>query len=59
MVRFTPDQNGWVADKTSRLPGRGVYLCSSECAAAVAKNKRFPGLSQAAEFLRTGSSMIN
>jgi len=59
MVRFTPVQHGWVADKTTRRPGRGVYLCSSECAEAVAKNKRFPGLSQAAEFLRTGTNMIN
>ncbi|MBV8423556.1 MAG: DUF448 domain-containing protein [Candidatus Eremiobacteraeota bacterium] len=48
MARFTRKADGWTVDGRTRGPGRGAYLCSSECATRVAKNKRFPGLSGAA-----------
>jgi len=44
--RFTRRAGRWVADAaSSRADGRGVYLCSRECAERVAKNKRYPGFS--------------
>jgi hypothetical protein len=34
-----------------RQAGRGVYLCSAECAKRVEKNRKYPGLaSSAAEY---------
>ena len=42
--RFTRVDGRWVADAGKRSEGRGVYLCSSDCAQRVAKNKRYPGL---------------
>jgi predicted RNA-binding protein YlxR (DUF448 family) len=42
--RFVRRGDGWVADPKRRAPGRGTYLCGSQCARAVIKNKRFPGL---------------
>jgi len=60
MRRFTRASGGWVADRGSRQPGRGAYLCSAKCAERVAKNKRYPGLAaSAAEFLKTSSNMLN
>ena len=56
MVRFTRRRDGWAPDGTSRHQGRGAYLCSAKCAEQVAKNKRFPGLARAAEFLTTGDT---
>ncbi|MGH7661801.1 MAG: YlxR family protein [Vulcanimicrobiaceae bacterium] len=54
MVRFTrAGQSAWMPDGPSRQPGRGAYICSAKCAARVAKNKRYPGLAAAAEFLVT------
>ena len=39
----------WQADgRSKRAPGRGVYLCSVECAKRVEKNKKYPGLASAA-----------
>jgi len=39
----------WRADTgKKRMPGRGVYLCSAECARRVEKNKKYPGLAAAA-----------
>ena len=39
----------WLADAgLTRKPGRGVYLCSPECARRVEKNKKYPGLASAA-----------
>ena len=49
MVRFTQGPNGWMQDEKTRQPGRGAYLCSAKCAEQVAKNKRFRGLSAAAQ----------
>jgi predicted RNA-binding protein YlxR (DUF448 family) len=43
--RFTRLEGRWVSDAGKRHEGRGVYLCSRECAQRVAKNKRYPGLS--------------
>jgi predicted RNA-binding protein YlxR (DUF448 family) len=46
-VRIEP--RAWRADKgRKRLPGRGVYLCSAECARRVEKNRKYPGLASAA-----------
>ena len=56
MVRFTRTGHGaWTPDGSRRQPGRGAYLCSPKCAARVTKNKRYPGLATAAEFLKTGT----
>ncbi|TAM58094.1 DUF448 domain-containing protein [bacterium] len=49
LVRFVRGDAGWVIDLYRRAPGRGVYLCSAVCGTRVAKNKRYPGLSAAAE----------
>jgi predicted RNA-binding protein YlxR (DUF448 family) len=38
----------WLPDACSKRPGRGVYLCSAECAVRVEKNKKYPGLASAA-----------
>lgn len=51
LVRFVRSPAGWQADRgVARLkqPGRGAYVCSDACGAAVAKNKRYPGLAAAA-----------
>lgn len=50
LSRFVRAGDGWKADRLGRhkQPGRGAYLCSDPCAAAVAKNKRYPGLATAA-----------
>lgn len=44
LQRFVRRTDGWVADRHRRGPGRGTYLCGTQCARAVIKNKRFPGL---------------
>ena len=44
LQRFVRRDGGWAADGARRSVGRGVYLCSVQCAGAVIKNKRFPGL---------------
>jgi len=44
LQRFVRREDGWTADGTGRSDGRGVYLCDTQCAEAVIKNKRFPGL---------------
>jgi predicted RNA-binding protein YlxR (DUF448 family) len=44
LQRFVRCNDGWTADGTRRSAGRGVYLCGTQCAGAVIKNKRFPGL---------------
>jgi predicted RNA-binding protein YlxR (DUF448 family) len=44
LQRFVRRDNGWTADGNGRSTGRGVYLCGTQCAGAVIKNKRFPGL---------------
>ena len=49
MIRFTRGADGWIADGVTRNPGRGAYICSAKCVGRVAKNKRFPGLSRAAQ----------
>ncbi|HVA38887.1 MAG TPA: DUF448 domain-containing protein [Candidatus Dormibacteraeota bacterium] len=49
LLRFVRRGGDWVADARRREPGRGAYLCSAACGARVAKNKRYPGLSAAAE----------
>ncbi|TAM78045.1 DUF448 domain-containing protein [bacterium] len=49
LVRFVRDGAEWAIDVRRRAPGRGVYLCSAVCGVRVAKNKRYPGLSAAAE----------
>lgn len=51
----------WRADDAKRLPGRGVYLCSSpDCLRQAEKNRRFPGLAAAAaeSGLQQGSSFV-
>jgi predicted RNA-binding protein YlxR (DUF448 family) len=53
MQRFVrvpgPGKPAWLPDAGSkREPGRGVYLCSAECAKRVEKNKKYPGLASAA-----------
>jgi predicted RNA-binding protein YlxR (DUF448 family) len=44
LQRFVRRDHGWSADEARRSAGRGVYLCGVQCAGAVIKNKRFPGL---------------
>jgi predicted RNA-binding protein YlxR (DUF448 family) len=44
LQRFVRRDDGWTADGSRRSTGRGVYLCGTQCAGAVIKNKRFPGL---------------
>jgi predicted RNA-binding protein YlxR (DUF448 family) len=44
LQRFVRTDDGWTADGARRSDGRGVYLCGTQCAGAVIKNKRFPGL---------------
>ena len=44
LQRFVRREGGWTADGPRRSDGRGVYLCGTQCAGAVIKNKRFPGL---------------
>jgi predicted RNA-binding protein YlxR (DUF448 family) len=44
LQRFVRREDAWSADGTRRSAGRGVYLCGTQCAGAVIKNKRFPGL---------------
>jgi predicted RNA-binding protein YlxR (DUF448 family) len=44
LQRFVRHGAGWTADGPRRSEGRGVYLCGTQCAGAVIKNKRFPGL---------------
>jgi len=50
MARFVRTPDGWRpdGDDRKRRPGRGAYLCSAVCGAAVAKNKRYPGLAAVA-----------
>jgi predicted RNA-binding protein YlxR (DUF448 family) len=50
MRRFVRlDHRSWQADTgRRRQPGRGVYLCSAECAKRVEKNKKYPGLAASA-----------
>jgi predicted RNA-binding protein YlxR (DUF448 family) len=43
LQRFVRRADGWAADALRRTDGRGVYLCGSQCAQAVVKNKRYPG----------------
>ncbi|TAM90857.1 DUF448 domain-containing protein, partial [bacterium] len=49
LARFVREGTAWAVDVRRRAPGRGVYLCSAACGVRVAKNKRYPGLSAAAE----------
>jgi predicted RNA-binding protein YlxR (DUF448 family) len=44
LSRFVRRGDRWTADGARRSDGRGVYLCGTQCAGAVIKNKRFPGL---------------
>ena len=44
LQRFVRRVDRWAADEGKRSAGRGVYLCGTQCAEAVIKNKRFPGL---------------
>ena len=44
LLRFVRRDAGWTADGRRRSAGRGVYLCGTQCAGTVIKNKRFPGL---------------
>ena len=44
LARFVRRGDRWTADGARRSEGRGVYLCGTQCAGAVIKNKRFPGL---------------
>jgi len=37
----------WLVDAGKRRPGRGAYLCSARCQAALRKNKRYRGLADA------------
>ncbi|MBV9104203.1 MAG: YlxR family protein [Candidatus Eremiobacteraeota bacterium] len=53
LVRYVRADSGrqseWRRDPVGRRrPGRGAYLCSSECAVRVKKNRRYPGLAEAA-----------
>jgi predicted RNA-binding protein YlxR (DUF448 family) len=50
MRRFVrADERSWTADEgRKRQHGRGVYLCSAECAKRVEKNKKYPGLAASA-----------
>jgi predicted RNA-binding protein YlxR (DUF448 family) len=45
LLRFVHEAGGWTIDATGRKAGRGAYLCSPECGARVAKNKRYRALS--------------
>ncbi|MBC5798972.1 MAG: YlxR family protein, partial [Candidatus Eremiobacteraeota bacterium] len=49
LTRFVRDAAGWSADPVRRRSGRGVYLCSASCARHARKNRRYPGLGDAAE----------
>jgi predicted RNA-binding protein YlxR (DUF448 family) len=42
--RFVRQGDRWQADGSRRGAGRGCYLCGAQCARAVVKNKRYPGL---------------
>jgi predicted RNA-binding protein YlxR (DUF448 family) len=44
LERFVQRAGGWLADGARRGAGRGCYLCGAQCAKAVVKNKRYPGL---------------
>jgi len=44
LQRFVRRDDQWAADGSRRSAGRGVYLCGTQCARAVIKNKRVPGL---------------
>ncbi len=44
LQRFVRRDGTWTVDGARRSAGRGVYLCGTQCAGAVIKNKRFPGL---------------
>jgi predicted RNA-binding protein YlxR (DUF448 family) len=44
LQRFVRQPDCWAADEAGRSAGRGVYLCDGQCARAVIKNKRYPGL---------------
>jgi predicted RNA-binding protein YlxR (DUF448 family) len=44
LQRFVRHADRWAADGAGRSAGRGVYLCGGQCAGAVIKNKRYPGL---------------
>ena len=48
MQRFVRQDRVWHPDAARRRPGRGVYLCSAECAKRVEKNRKYPGLASAA-----------
>ncbi|MHB1551283.1 MAG: YlxR family protein [Vulcanimicrobiaceae bacterium] len=50
LVRFVRTPEGWQGDPPGarRRPGRGAYLCSRECGARTAKNRKYPGLASAA-----------
>jgi predicted RNA-binding protein YlxR (DUF448 family) len=50
MRRFVrADHRSWRPDaERMKQTGRGVYLCSAECAKRVEKNKKYPGLAAAA-----------
>ncbi|MBV8197544.1 MAG: DUF448 domain-containing protein [Candidatus Eremiobacteraeota bacterium] len=51
MLRFVRTSSGWRPDQPGsrhKQSGRGVYLCSNECAQRARKNKRYPGLGAAA-----------
>ena len=48
LLRFVRRADCWSADTGKRSDGRGVYLCRSQCARAVIKNRRYPGLGAAA-----------
>ena len=44
LVRFVRHDDVWTIDGPKRTDGRGVYLCGPQCAKAVIKNRRYPGL---------------
>ncbi len=46
--RFVRAEGTWIADTSAHRQGRGTYLCSAACAAASAKNRRYPGLATVA-----------
>ncbi len=50
LVRYVRGGDGgaWRRDRRRRAPGRGAYLCSPACAVRVRKNRRYPGLADAA-----------
>jgi len=47
--RFVQQAGQWLEDPAQRAPGRGVYVCSPECAQHVAKNKRYRTLAPVAQ----------